>query len=101
MDQSDRVAIEIGIAKGENFKIIGKKLKKHPSSISNEIKNNRSYVRGIYPYGNDCKYAKACFKSHLCGDKDCYMYCHTCSKDCHTLCDQYKSTSCHKHLKPP
>ncbi len=101
MDQSDRVAIEIGIAKGEDFKTIGKKIKKHPSSISNEIKNNRSYARGIYPYGNDCKYVKACFKSHLCGDKDCYMYCHTCSKDCHTFCDEYKSTSCNKHLKPP
>lgn len=101
LNLSDRTSIEIGIAKGEDFKTIAKKLGRHPSSISREVKNNRTFMRGIYPFGNDCKYVKACFKSHLCGDQDCFMYCYTCVKDCHNYCNEYLSISCHKYNKSP
>ena len=56
LNLSDRTSIEIGIAKGEDFKTIAKKLGRHPSSISREVKNNRTFMRGIYPFGNDCKF---------------------------------------------
>lgn len=101
LNLSDRVSIEIGIARNENFKEIAAKVGCSQSAVSREIKKNRTSMRGTYPYGNDCKFVKACFRSHQCGDKACYMYCHTCAKNCHQFCLEYVSVSCHKYDKPP
>ena len=73
LNLSDRVSIEIGIARNENFKEIAAKVGCSQSAVSREIKKNRTSMRGTYPCGNDCKFVKACFRSHQCGDKACYI----------------------------
>lgn len=45
MDLSDRIAIETGICIGESFKKIAKRLRRHPSTIAHEVKENRTLLR--------------------------------------------------------
>ena len=42
MDLSDRIPIETGICIGESFKKIAKRLRRHPSTIAHEVKENRT-----------------------------------------------------------
>ncbi len=58
MTLSDRLAIEVGIKRKESFKAIAKRLNRHPSTIAREIKENRTFIHGKYPGGNDCKFAR-------------------------------------------
>lgn len=51
MDLSDRIAIETGICIGESFKKIAKRLRRHPSTIAHEVKENRPFIKGNYPNG--------------------------------------------------
>ena len=44
MDLSDRIAIETGICIGESFKKIAKRLRRHPSTIAHEVKENRTFI---------------------------------------------------------
>lgn len=60
MTLSDRLAIEVGIERKESFKTIAKRLNRHPSTIAHEVKENRTFIQGNYPGGNDCKYARHC-----------------------------------------
>lgn len=104
LDLTDRVAIEIGLARKESFSKIAKKLKKHPITISREIRANRTHIPAGYPLGNDCKFFSGCRNKNLCGlDTDeCSRECKRCFKcNCHTLCDKYESLECHKPDKPP
>ena len=48
LDLSDRIVIETGLYNGDSFKTIAKSLNKHPTTISNEIKNNRTLVQGKF-----------------------------------------------------
>lgn len=101
IDLNDRESISIGIVRKQPLKRIAEHIGRHVTSISNEIKKHRIFVRGSYYAGNDCRYAKDCNKKHVCGDKDCYMYCHTCPKGCHDACPEYVTIKCRKHEKPP
>lgn len=38
MDLSDRIAIETGLCRGESFKMIARRLHRHPSTIAHEVK---------------------------------------------------------------
>ena len=42
MDLSDRIPIGTGICIGESFKKIAKRLRRHPSTIAHEVKENRT-----------------------------------------------------------
>lgn len=101
MDLTDRAAIELGLCRKEDFKTIAEKIDRHPSTVAREVKSNRSFTNGSYPFSNDCQAAKYCNESHVCGDESCHMYCRMCSKNCHDYCDQYHSVSCHEYLEPP
>lgn len=104
LDLTDRVAIEVGLARKETFTKIAKRLNKHPHTISREIKNNRTFIPGTYPFGNDCRRYGSCYKKQLCGaDEDaCNTRCKECRGfSCHSVCDQYVSLECHKHDKAP
>ncbi len=101
MDLADRAAIELGLCRKEDFKNIAEKIGRHPATVAREVKSNRSFTDGSYPFSNDCREAKYCNKSHVCGDESCLMYCRMCSKNCHDYCDQYRSISCHEYLEPP
>ncbi len=104
MDLSDRIVIETGICRGDSLKTIAKALHRHPSTVAHEIKENRTYIKGQYFAGNDCKYARNCAVVNLCGcDKyACRSKCKYCrGYDCTKYCDRYISIACHKFEKVP
>ena len=79
MDLSDRIAIETGICIGESFKKIAKRLRRHPSTIAHEVKENRTFIKGNYPNGKDCRMARQCTVRNLCGcdEEACNTKCRT------------------------
>ena len=66
MTLSDRLAIEVGIENKESFKEIARRLNRHPSTIAHEVKENRTFIQGNYPGGNDCRFARQCAVQHIC-----------------------------------
>ena len=104
MTLTDRVAIEVGIAKGDSFAKIGKTIRRHPATISREIKENRTLITGTYPYGNDCKFFASCHRKQLCGESICtsIQECKRCKMhNCHDECYKYESAECYKTQSPP
>lgn len=102
MDLSDRIAIETGISNKDSFKKIGKLLHRHPSTISHEIKENRTFIAGNYFLRKDCRFVRQHVQHHVCGDKSCEENCCRCrSVDCQKYCEKYVSRACHKFEKPP
>ena len=104
MTLTDRVAIEIGLAKEDSFVKIGEAIGKHPATISREIKENRTLVPSAFPFGNDCKYYASCCRTNMCGADSyaCKHGCKTCRGfSCHDNCDKYESAECMKTLDPP
>ncbi len=101
---TDRVAIEVGLARKESFRVIAKKIHKHPKTIAREIKTNRTHLPSAYPYGNDCRFYASCQRKQMCeADEDvCRLECKKCrGYSCHTFCDKYESSECHEPEKPP
>lgn len=101
---TDRVAIEVGLARKESFAKIAKQLKKHPHTISREVKENRTHLPAEYAFGNDCKNYAVCHRTGLCGadPEACNYPCKKCKgESCHELCDKYESSECHLTDKPP
>lgn len=104
MDLTDRIVIEVGLLTGRSFKYIAKELNRHPTTIKNEVINNRMHIAGTYYLGNDCRSAKTCSnaKKHLCGDMSCNKRCFYCKRfDCRDLCDKYIPRHCSKLEFPP
>ena len=104
LDLTDRVAIETGLCRGESFKKIAKRIGRHPSTVSHEVMENRTYIRETYHAGKDCGKVRMCAQRQLCGeDPDrCHLRCKYCLKvDCRSLCERYVSISCHKPEHPP
>ena len=54
----------------ESFKQIAKRLNRYPSTIAHEVKENRIFIKGVYPCGKDCKYVRVCHKKKLCSCDD-------------------------------
>lgn len=101
---TDRVAIEVGLAREESFTKIAKKLNKHPHTVAREIRYNRTHIPATYPFGNDCKYYASCHEKQLCGASvgACDYKCKQCKGfNCHLVCHKYESIECHKPDKPP
>ena len=99
MDLSDRIAIETGICIGESFKKIAKRLRRHPSTIAHEVKENRTFIKDNYPNGKDCRMARQCTVRNLCGcdEEACNTKCRLCrGVDCTKVCDRYVSVACHR-----
>lgn len=102
MDLSDRIAIETGISNKDSFKKIGKLLRRHPSTIAHEIKENRTFIPGNYFLRKDCRFVRQRVQHHVCGDESCEENCCRCrSVDCQKYCEKYVSRACHKFEKPP
>ena len=101
---TDRVAIEIGIARKESFQKIAKKIHKHPYTIAREIKANRTHLPAEYPMGNDCRMFANCHRKQLCGEDEnvCSQECKRCRGfNCRTVCRKYESSECREWEKPP
>lgn len=104
LDLTDRNAIEIGLCRGDSFKQIAKRIRRHPSTVAHEVKTNRTHVPAQYHAGKDCRFAKQCSERHLCGcdDEACNSRCKFCKGfDCRTVCKRYISMACHKPDSPP
>ena len=106
INYSDRLSIEAGISAGESFKFIASKIGKHPSSIANEVNNNRTHIPAMSQHSNDCVYSATCSKTHLCGSTTCPFPCKWCRKTdiigkCITMCKDYISSKCNFLLNPP
>lgn len=94
MDLTDRVAIETGLCKGDSFKIIAKTISRHPSTVAHEVMENRTFIKGTYFAGKDCRKAKICAIRNLCdGSEDaCGYRCKFCAGyDCTKMCSKYES----------
>lgn len=102
MNLSDRLVIEIGIGRKDSFKKIAKMLNRHPSTIAHEVKENRTFIQGNYPWGKDCRYARTKKKHNVCGESECpYVCCKCRGFDCRTMCEDYISVACHKFETAP
>ena len=104
MDLTDRVAIETGLCRGESFKRIAKRIRRHPTTVAHEVFENRTYIKGTYFAGKDCRHVRTCAVKNLCdGSEDaCNYRCKYCrGYDCTKICDRYESVACHKPDKPP
>lgn len=96
---TDRVAIEVGLAKGDSFKKIAKIIGRHPVTVAREIKENRTKLQAAFPCGNDCKYFTNCHKRQMCGAdiEACNKDCKRCRGfNCRENCDDYESAECMK-----
>lgn len=99
---SDRVAIEAGLYAHKTFKVIAGELRKHPATISREIRNNRTLIHGEHPFGKDCHYAAECKTKNLCNKPGCARLCVSCHvTDCRIDCSRYDNHPCPKLDKPP
>ena len=104
LDLTDRVAIETGLCRGESFKRIAKRIRRHPSTVAHEVKENRTRIEATYYAGKDCKFVKQCKVKELCDGSEgaCGYFCKHCrGHDCTRLCNRYESIACHRHEKPP
>ena len=104
MDLTDRVAIEVGLCRGESFKKIAKRIGRHPSTVSHEVLENRTHIGATYYAGKDCRIVRKCITTGLCGASDsaCHRRCKYCKGfDCRQVCDRYISVACHAPEKPP
>ena len=104
MDLTDRLTIETGLCRGESFKQIAKRLRRHPSTIAHEVFENRTHIKATYYAGKDCKWVRTCVQKGLCGmdDEACGYRCKYCrGYDCRKYCQRYESVACHKPDKPP
>ena len=102
VDITDRIVIEVGLYVGHSFKEIASGLDRHPATIARKIKNNRTFIAGDFPFGNDCKYLKKCGERDLC-DKitedcsfNCVYYKHV---KCYTVCLRYQSKVCSRLIR--
>ena len=104
LDLTDRITIETGLCKGESFKKIAKRIGRHPSTVSHEVLENRTYIRNTYFAGKDCRLVRNCRKKGMCGADEyaCHYFCKHCrGVDCTKICDKYQSVACRKPEKPP
>lgn len=104
MDLTDRVAIEVGLCRGESFKRIAKRIGRHPSTVSHEVLENRTSITAAYRLGKDCGKVTKCKQTNLCDleRSTCKRPCKYCREvDCRQICDRYVSIACHKPDSPP
>ena len=94
MDLTDRVAIETGLCRGETFREIAERIRRHPKTVAHEVLGNRTHIYAAYFHGIDCRRAKSCNKKGLCGTTTdtCHRPCTHCREyDCRILCSAYES----------
>ena len=104
LDLTERLAIETGLCRNESFKRIAARLDRHPSTISGEVKKNRTHIKSSYHAGKDCAHAKQCAKRELCTEAEfgCRRRCKYCKDiDCRQVCSSYRSVACHRPEHPP
>ena len=101
LNLSERIAIEMGLRQGKNFKQIGKELGRDATTISKEVKRVIADMR----YDNepvDCIRVKECRRTNLCSKQGCHNFCKYCKdKDCSKICRMWGPARCQKLMAPP
>ena len=101
---SDRIVIEQSLNEGKSFKSIAKQLHKDPTTISKEIRKNRTIkTRKDSSKVIKCDNSKECTVQKLCSRFNCKDLCKNCSRyiNCRTICTDYKVKTCGKLNKAP
>ena len=105
---SDRTYIEQELLQGSSFKKIGGMLNKDPSTISKEVRRNRSAKQNISGGCRDCMDFPTCRlrgndpKIHCINDDFCHRMCRHCYQNRrHFTCDAFASFQCDRASKPP
>ena len=98
----DRITIQGFLDQGTRLKDLAGQIKKHPSSVANEIKRFRTH-RFAARYNdlakNNCIYRKNCFKRDIC-KQGCRRRCSACSK-CNQYCPGFVRDECQTPLRFP
>ncbi len=99
---SDRIKIETGLNEGVSLYRIAKEIGKHPTTISNEIKNRRvSIGRRQTKTKPQCINYAHCTIKGLCTDVKCSRYmCRDCFS-CKDICPDYIPGECKRLKKAP
>lgn len=98
----DRDLIELGLKDRQNFTQIGLSIGKHPTTVSKEVRKNRTAL-----YGHTWRRAPYCMNYDTCQHQDlCHMsscYRKTCRgcRYCHISCSNFVPKLCTKLDKPP
>ena len=101
----ERRIIEARLNAGASFTAIAAELGVSTSTVSREVKRNRSYVGPSYSvnrFKNDCVHVTNCKVRGLCGRECGRRSCHACGQPCHTFgCPEYEPRACAIHRKAP
>lgn len=98
----DRIVIQEFLDQGTRLKDLARQIRKHPSSVTREIKRFRSRRQPSHyndPAKNNCAYRKACLKRDVC-NLGCRRRCSTCSK-CNQVCPDFVWDDCPKPTRFP
>ena len=102
---AERISLQKFLAEGLSFKEISRRLDKHPTTISREVRSKLSQVttgRPGYSY-NPCKNRKTCKRKDVCGRSCIHQSYYKCSLciECHSHCDDFVEEICINRLKVP
>ena len=97
---TDRCLIEQYLCLGYSFREIGIQIDRNVSTISREIKNNRTF---IHPQNARCMHFCDCHERGLCAaNPNCNRLCKNCRvHNCSDYCKQFEAESCAKLDKAP
>lgn len=96
----DRIEIQSGIEKGQNFSQIAQAIEKSRTTIGREVKSNVKYRQSST---NTCIHKTECGFPDSCPVKDCSSkaLCSKACRKCQLYCNHYEEQICQKLLKPP
>ena len=99
----ERCTIESMLNNSESFKAIGRKLGRHCTTISKEVRGHILFKKtGCFGHPfNDCANRRRCDYTNLCSSPKCRSKsCRNCS-NCHLHCPDYFKEYCKKLSSPP
>ena len=99
----ERCTIESMLNNSESFKAIGRKLGRHCTTISKEVRGHILFKKtGCFGHPfNDCANRRHCDYTNLCSSPKCRSKsCRNCS-NCHLHCPDYFKEYCKKLSTPP
>jgi len=107
LTEDDRAFIAEALQTNLTFKAIAASLFKDPTTISKEVKTNRTFKqagRFVNTWPNLCIHRRGCKESFLCAPKErgqhCFNGCNRCNL-CNEICKKFEKEKCPKLLKAP
>lgn len=100
---SDRVEIEKGLSQNKSFAAIARKIGVSTSTVSREVKQNRSISAIDRKTFNLCRHKNECLASNVCGScEESIGRCRGCRRvRCFLVCDDFDERTCELLDKAP